>query len=51
MASAGESFKPYEGIVKSDVERTIDGVAEIARDGMRGTDTEILRVMLDKSSR
>ena len=51
MASCGDSFHPDEGIVKDDIEKTIDGVAEIARDGMKETDAEILKVMLDKSSR
>ena len=51
MASCGDSFHSDEGIVKDDIEKTIDGVAEIARDGMKETDAEILKVMLDKSSR
>lgn len=41
-------FSPGEGIVKSDVERTIKSVGYLGRVGMRETDHEILNLMIDK---
>ncbi len=46
MAMKDRFFRPGEGIVKSDVEATIASVGELARDGMRQTDTEILKIMV-----
>lgn len=51
MAMNGKIFASGEGIVKESVDDTINGVAKIASEGMRGTDKEILSVMLDKASR
>lgn len=51
MAMNGKMFASGEGIVKKTVDDTINGVAKIAGEGMRGTDKKILSVMLDKASR
>lgn len=47
MAKDGLVFGPGEGIVKADVETTILAVGHIAQVGMKETDQEILKVMLD----
>jgi len=41
------SFQAGEGIVKENVEQTIFGVSQIAREGMGVTDVEILKVMTE----
>lgn len=46
MAMHGDRFAAGEGIVKENVEATIDGVAIIASEGMHETDSKILSVML-----
>ena len=43
-----ETFHPGDGIVKSDVEKTIGSVGELASDGMRATDATILNIMVKK---
>ena len=45
MAMVGEQFEPGTGIVKGDVESTIDAVGQIASEGMCVTDKEILKIM------
>jgi len=45
MMIAGEEFKAGEGIVKKGVENTIREVSSLGRNGMRETDTEIIRIM------
>ena len=42
----GHQFVGGEGIVKKGVERTIDSVGRLARQGMRQTDEEILDIMV-----
>lgn len=42
------AFAPGEGIVKDTVEETIQSVGRLARDGMRATDDEILKIMVDE---
>jgi len=44
----GHQFVGGEGIVKKGVERTIDSVGRLARQGMRQTDEEILDIMVGK---
>lgn len=46
MAMKDRFFRPGEGIVKDGVEATIASVGDLARDGMRQTDTEILKIMV-----
>ena len=43
----GSQFFAGDGIVKKGVENTIKSVSRLAADGMRETDKEILRIMLD----
>ena len=46
MAKTGHGFVNGEGIVKADVEATIASVGRMASVGMRGTDKEILNIMV-----
>ena len=48
MALQGNSFQPGDGIIGSDVEKTIENVSMVAREGMRGTDHVILDIMTEK---
>lgn len=43
----GKGLNGGDGILKDDVERTIASVGQLAREGMKTTDTEILDIMLD----
>ncbi len=45
---SGNQFLGGDGIVKKGVENTIDSVVRLATEGMRETDKEILKIMLDK---
>ena len=47
MALAHKQFRDGEGIVKKGVENTIRSVGCLGRDGMRQTDEEILRIMMN----
>jgi len=46
MAMNGKVFMDGEGIVKDNLQHTVDGVVEIAKDGMKTTDQVILNVMI-----
>lgn len=46
MAKNGSGFMGGDGILGGDVEETISNVGEIARNGMRETDKEIIRLMI-----
>lgn len=48
MAKKGHVFRPGEGLVKEDVEKTIASVGRMAAKGMKCTDNEILNIMIDK---
>lgn len=48
MAKNERYFKPGEGLVKEDIEKTIACVGTMGRVGMYGTDVQILNLMLDK---
>ena len=48
LARRGRVFLPGEGLVKDDIEATIEAVGRMGRDGMKGTDVEILKIMLGK---
>ena len=48
MAKRKRGFIDGEGIVKANVEKTIESVGRMASQGMRATDQEILRIMLDQ---
>ncbi|MBP2638061.1 MAG: serine dehydratase subunit alpha family protein [Firmicutes bacterium] len=47
LAMNGKSYQAGNGILKGDVEDTIAAVGRIACNGMRATDTEIIRIMLE----
>jgi L-cysteine desulfidase len=47
MSGNGITFPPGQGLVKSDVERTVECVGRMGREGMRSTDVEILNIMLE----
>ena len=45
--SKGKVFAPGEGIVKDDVEKTVESIAKIAKEGMKITDEVVLKIMVD----
>lgn len=47
MAFKDRAFTYGEGLVKKDVEGTIQAVGRMAKDGMKSTDIEILNIMLE----
>ncbi len=49
MSMSNHSFKPGEGLVKEDIESTIQSICYIGRNGMKYTDIEILNVMIEKT--
>ncbi len=46
LCRGGNGFHGGDGIVEQDVENTIHNVGDLASKGMRGTDEEIIRLML-----
>ena len=46
MYQAGQEFKGGDGIVKKGVEVTIGSVGRLAKEGMRETDREIIKIMV-----
>ena len=47
MYQSGQQFYGGDGIITKGVENTIANVGKLARDGMAGTDKEIIKIMLD----
>ena len=47
MYNKGNAFFGGDGLVKNGVESTIDTVGRLARFGMKQTDEEIIRLMLE----
>ena len=47
MAAEHRGFRSGEGLVKEDVEATIRSFGRMGREGMRSTDVEILKIMLE----
>lgn len=47
MAQKDRVFNPGEGLIKDDVEQTIDNIAQMAKNGMQATDEEILHLMVN----
>ena len=47
MAKREQQFKGGEGIVKKGIENTIHSVAQLGKEGMRETDKEILKIMVE----
>lgn len=50
MSGRGSDFCCGDGIIESGVENTIDNVCDIARNGMKSTDEEIIRLMIKNIS-
>lgn len=48
MYRVGQEFRAGDGIVSHGVEKTIENVAILAKDGMRETDKEILDIMITR---
>lgn len=48
LARDGKVFKSGDGLVKNDIESTIDSIGRMAKEGMKSTDIEILNIMIDK---
>lgn len=46
MAKQGRTFLPGEGIVGGNADRTVENIGRMAACGMKGTDREILEIML-----
>ena len=46
MAKRDRVFRPGEGLVKSDVEKTIESIGKMAAEGMAATDNIILNIMI-----
>lgn len=47
MAMSGQVYSNGEGLNFEDVDRTIENVSRLAKDGMKETDVQILEIMLD----
>lgn len=50
LAMDNRVFQPGEGIVKDDIEDTISSIGQIGGNGMKETDQEILKVMLNNQN-
>lgn len=48
LSSENQAFVSGDGIVKSTLENTLIGIGKIANEGMVGTDTTILSIMIDE---
>ncbi|HPF54444.1 MAG TPA: L-serine ammonia-lyase, iron-sulfur-dependent, subunit alpha [Eubacteriales bacterium] len=48
LAMRGRQFAAGDGLIAEDIEDTITKVGELGREGMKETDREILRLMLDE---
>lgn len=51
MMKSGHEFFGGDGIVTKGVENTIKNVGRLARDGMSGTDKEIIKIMLENEDK
>ena len=51
MFQRGSEFRSGDGIVTKGVENTIDNIGDLARNGMAGTDREIIDIMLSRCPR
>ena len=48
MAMNHEAFRAGEVIVQDELEKTIESVGRLGREGMRETDIEVLHIMIGK---
>jgi len=46
MTAQNRKFQKGEGIITDDIEKTIENIGYIGREGMKETDTGILHLML-----
>lgn len=49
LAMNNKAYLPGDGLVKSDIENTILAVGRLAHDGMKETDQQILKIMMEYS--
>lgn len=49
MYKSGQQFKDGDGIVTKGVEKTITNIGHLAKDGMRQTDEEIIKIMIHEN--
>ncbi|WP_313128206.1 L-cysteine desulfidase family protein [Anaerocolumna sp.] len=47
MSLRGKAFAPGDGIVKDNIENTVDGVVKLAKEGMKATDDVVLKIMVE----
>ena len=47
MSRKDRTFAPGEGLVKDNIEQTIESVGRMGREGMKETDVEILNIMIE----
>ncbi len=47
MSLRGKAFAPGDGIVKDNIEGTVDGVVKLAKEGMKITDEVVLQIMVE----
>ena len=50
MSMNHRCFQEGEGLVKENVEKTIESIGKVGREGMRETDLKILNIMLGNES-
>ena len=50
MYKEGKQFYRGEGIVGDSIEKTMEGIGQLARDGMKECDDEIIRLMIQSIS-
>ncbi len=43
----GQQFKGGDGIISKGVENTIRNIGRLSKEGMKGTDKEIIQIMTD----
>lgn len=48
MAKKHRAFQSGEGLVTNDIEKTINNIGKLGKDGMKETDVEILNMMIQK---
>lgn len=51
MAEQGRGFEAGDGLVGYDVEETIKNFGRMAKEGMKGTDVEILNIMIAQKAK
>ena len=49
MYKSGQQFRDGDGIVTKGVEATISNIGHLAKDGMKQTDEEIIKIMIDEN--